>query len=128
MEAVLAAVYLDQGYEAVTAIVRDLLQQHSALLLQRAAFANAKSRLQELAQVRLRLVPRYELIGRTGPAHDSRFEVRVSAGDLAATGRGTSRQAAEQAAASSLLERLHDALATAAPAGADGTPPGAGGG
>jgi ribonuclease-3 len=106
MEAVLAAVYLDQGFAAAATLMRRMLAECGETLLHRAESANAKSRLQELAQVSLRMVPTYTLIERSGPPHDSRFDVEASVGDLSATGRGTSRQAAEQNAAAALLSRL----------------------
>jgi ribonuclease-3 len=110
MEAVLAAVYLDQGFDGASRLMQRMLAACGETLLQRAESANAKSRLQELAQTRLRTVPRYTLLGRSGPPHDSRFDVEASVGDQSATGRGTSRQAAEQNAAAALLSRLQREL------------------
>lgn len=109
MEAVIAAIYLDQGFAAVSRLVHDMLARFGDGLLRDAEAANAKSRLQQVAQSRFRTVPSYVLVSRSGPAHDSRFDVQVQIGDLNASGQGTSRQGAEQHAAAALLLRLQDA-------------------
>jgi len=105
-EAIVAALYLDQGLEVTRRFVGSLLDGQLAQLLERAGTLNAKSRLQELAQATVHQIPVYELLERTGPAHDSTFTVKVRAGDYSATGTGTSKQAAEQHAAAALLAIL----------------------
>ena len=66
---------------------------------------DAKSRLQELAQGRLGVTPRYRLVGAEGPSHDRRFMVEVLVGmHVAARGEGRSKQQAEQQAATRALE------------------------
>jgi ribonuclease III len=105
-EALVAALFLDQGLASARQFVADLLDGQVPSLLERAGTLNAKSRLQELAQSNQWALPRYRLIQRTGPAHDSRFTVEVQAGDHGGTGAGPSRQAAEQRAAQELLTTL----------------------
>jgi ribonuclease-3 len=108
-EAILAAIFLDQGLECA----QDFLQRHllsrAADLLLRAASSNAKSHLQELAQARLQILPSYTVVSRTGAPHDSEFEVEVRAGAHTARGIGSSIRAAEQHAAQGLLARLQQA-------------------
>jgi ribonuclease-3 len=110
LEAVVAAVYLDQGLEVTRRFVFKLLEGRIPYLLQRGNTLNPKSRLQELAQSQLRLLPTYTMLGRTGPAHDSRFTVEARVGEHQATGQGTSKQDAEQRAAQLLLEAIESAL------------------
>ncbi len=111
LEAVVAAVYLDQGLEVTRHIVFNMLAGRIPYLLHRADALNPKSRLQELAQSTMRLLPTYELLGRTGPAHDSRFTVTAWVGEQCATGHGTSKRSAEQHAAQLLLEVIESTAA-----------------
>jgi ribonuclease-3 len=104
LEAVVAAIYLDQGLERTREFVSSLLEDRVTMLLERARSLNAKSRLQQVVQTYLRVLPEYTLIQRSGPAHDSRFTVEARAGEFSARGQGTSKQAAEQYAALALLE------------------------
>jgi ribonuclease-3 len=105
-EAVLAALYLELGFEAVAqkivSLWEPLLEEGMDL-----ARANPKSTLQEHAAAKGRPAPAYKVISRTGPDHQPRFQVEVSLGDaLQATGEGGSLQAAQKAAAAILLDRL----------------------
>jgi ribonuclease-3 len=106
LEAVLAAVFLDQGLLQAEAFLERQLTGKVELLLSRAHTLNPKSRLQELAQAHLRVMPRYTLVERRGPDHDSRFEVEARAGDYTTRGEGASKQEAEQEAAQALLTLL----------------------
>ena len=106
MEAILGAVFLDAGFEAARAVVRHLWNsqyddQHST-----SAGPDAKSALQEWAQGKGLALPEYIEVSRKGPDHAPRFtsEVRIS-GCAPARGEGSSKRAAEQAAARALLER-----------------------
>ncbi|WP_244536222.1 ribonuclease III [Hyphomicrobium sp. NDB2Meth4] len=106
MEAILGAVFLDGGFEAARAVVRNLWtsqydDQHST-----SAGPDAKSALQEWAQGNGLALPEYVEVSRKGPDHAPRFtsEVRIS-GCAPARGEGSSKRAAEQAAARTLLER-----------------------
>jgi ribonuclease-3 len=105
-EAILAAVYLDQGLERAEAFLSAQLSGRIDMLLMRAGGLNPKSQLQEYAQAHIHAMPRYVLLERRGPAHDSRFDVRAVVGDYWANGTGTSIQAAEQNAARALLDLL----------------------
>lgn len=105
VEAILGAVFLDAGYDKAKAVVRRLWEpltgQHT-----RPAIADPKSALQEWAQGKGLPLPNYVEIARTGPDHAPLFttEVRIP-GCPPARGEGASKRAAEQSAASTLLDR-----------------------
>ena len=105
VEAILGAVFLDAGYDKAKAVVRrlwePLTEQHT-----RPAIADPKSALQEWAQGKGLPLPNYVEIARTGPDHAPLFttEVRIP-GCPPARGEGASKRAAEQSAASTLLDR-----------------------
>jgi ribonuclease III len=103
-EAVLAAVFLDGGFAAA----RDLVCRSWAPLVGAPGKVgmDAKTMLQERAQGRDQRLPAYVEIGRSGPAHAPRFvaEVRLN-GVAPASGEGSNKRAAEQAAARALLLR-----------------------
>jgi ribonuclease-3 len=102
-EAVMAAVYLDGGYDVVFRVIRQLFE----LRLREArdpTNADFKTRLQERAQGRLRCSPRYSVVAENGPDHDKVFEVALSLeGREVARGRGRSKKEAEQRAAAQAL-------------------------
>ena len=103
-EAVLAAVFLEAGFETA----RKLVRQHWSPLLSQLPVepADAKSTLQEWAQAQGLPVPVYREIKREGPDHAPMFtaEVRIDH-KRGATGSGANKRAAEQEAATSLLVR-----------------------
>lgn len=108
LEAVIGAVYLDGGFEAVQNVVVGLYNEqltHSDPLL---SGKDAKTSLQEWLQGRRFPLPFYELISVRGEAHAQEFEVecRVSKPPLVTTGLGSSRRAAEQNAAQRAFEDL----------------------
>lgn len=104
VEALLGAAHVDAGYDKASAIVLRLWQ--AFLAGQPHAVADPKSALQEWAQGRGLALPRYVEISRSGPDHAPHFisEVRI-AGCKPAQGRGNSKRAAEQDAASTMLAR-----------------------
>jgi len=104
-EAVIAALFLDGGFEAAERFVERWWQP--LLAEQEEPPLDVKTALQEWAQARALPLPSYRLIGREGPAHDPLFDVEVSLPNWPpAQGRGRSRRAAEAAAAEGLLARL----------------------
>lgn len=105
-EAVVGALYLDAGYDAAKTFVERVLIPKLTAIIEEGAHIDGKSRLQEVAQDKLSVTPRYETIGETGPDHDKRFEVAVFLGtDQIASGSGKSKQDAEQAAARFALKK-----------------------
>ena len=105
MEALIGALYLDQGMAAARALVRRLWID--AITDAVTAPKHPKSALQEWAAAHRRKPPVYALLSRTGPHHALRFRVSVSInGAGEAEAEGASKQEAETQAAALLLERL----------------------
>jgi len=105
LEAAIGAIYLDGGFEAAKRFVR----RHWRVRMAAAAHPpeDAKTRLQEWAQGTVGVTPRYETVARAGPAHSPTFEVEVQVEGVARErGTGSSKRAAEQAAAKALLARI----------------------
>lgn len=105
-EAVIAALYLDGGMDAASGFVHRYWRPLMDAALRPPK--DAKTALQEWAQGRGLALPRYREVAREGPAHAPRFtvEVSVDGGPRAATALGSSKRAAEQAAAEDLLEAI----------------------
>lgn len=103
-EAVVGALYLDQGFAAADSfLLRHLLPQ-TATVVASGSFKDAKSRFQEIAQAKEGQTPRYETVRAEGPDHDKTFVVELRVGNrLVATGEGRSKQEAEQSAAERAL-------------------------
>jgi ribonuclease-3 len=105
-EALMAAVYLDGGFDAAKDLVeRLLLGRINAAEIKN--FYDFKTRLQETAQARLKATPIYKIVQELGPDHDKRFVVGVMIGDEE-WGRavGKSKKEAEQMAAAEAHFRL----------------------
>ncbi len=104
VEALIAAAYLDGGFEAAKRIVR----QHVLTLLSEAEKTHDfKTELQELVQRKKEQHLSYELLAETGPDHCKEFTVQVSLnGTSVGSGTGTSKKRAEQAAAQQAIARL----------------------
>ena len=107
VEAIVGAVYLDQGFDAARALSRTIVEGR----LERIAAGNlpsardAKSELQEQVQAEGRPAPRYRVLAVDGPDHLRDFLVSVDVGDEPiAEGRGRSKKLAEQAAARAAIE------------------------
>ncbi len=109
LEAVLGAVFLDAGFEAVRVAVGRLLEPALAGAAEaREVTKDPKTALQEHLQARKLPLPRYAVVTVAGEAHDQTFEVecRVDELNVAEQGRGPSRRAAEQDAAARALAAL----------------------
>jgi ribonuclease-3 len=107
MEAVIAAVYLDAGFEAARDVVLRLWSPHLAATPDDPR--DAKTLLQEWAQGRGDAPPVYDEVSREGPAHALTFTVVVRMADGGtAEGTGRTKRAAEQAAAAVMLERVQE--------------------
>lgn len=108
VEAVVAAIYLDAGFEACRRVVLPWFEDSLAALPVGRPEKDAKTRLQEWLQARQRPLPLYDLVSESGDDHAKQFLVRCSTQDppLTAEGEGTSRRIAEQAAAAALIEKL----------------------
>lgn len=108
LEALLAAVYLDGGFERALELVRRLFGDH----LREGGWRNEdyKTQLQEYTQAIFREVPVYLLLSEQGPEHSKTFEVAVLVrGKVWGRGKGKSKKEAEQRAAEEALRTIrHD--------------------
>lgn len=105
-EAVLAAVYLDGGFDEAFALIGRLLADRIETVEQ-TGFYDFKTRLQEMALARLRVSPTYSVVGELGPDHDKRFLVQVCIGDEEySKAEGRSKKEAEQNAAAAAAMKL----------------------
>lgn len=106
-EAVIGALYLDQGIPAVEKFIEPLLHSANERIIQRAEIYDPKSRLQEWAQAEKLGAPQYVTISSSGPDHAKIFEIEVRIkGAAYGKGKGPSKQVAEQIAAQTTLESL----------------------
>ena len=108
MEAVIAAVYKDAGFDAAKALILRLWGDRVHKV--EADARDAKTSLQEWAQARRLAPPKYELVKRAGPDHAPVFTIKavLDNGESEEATAGSKRQA-EQAAAKALLTRLESA-------------------
>ena len=107
LEALIAAVYLDHGYEVTDQFVLEILDVELANILYQGTIVDYKSQLQELLQAKAQQTPVYNLIETEGPDHDKKFTVEVKLGnEVLATGTGRSKKKAETEAARIALEKL----------------------
>jgi ribonuclease-3 len=106
VEAVIGAVYLDQGFDAAKTLVLGWLRERIEVAAAGPGAEDYKTRLQELAVRTVGEPPHYEVEGE-GPDHDRRYQARVRVGgEEVGEGVGRSKKDAEQAAARAALERL----------------------
>jgi len=99
-EAVVGAMYLDCGFEKVSALIGEQFDERITPLLKSIKKADAKSLLQELTQQKYNETPTYTLKKAEGPDHDKTFTVSVSfQGKVLSTASAKSKKAAEQKAA-----------------------------
>lgn len=99
-EALVAAIYLDQGLDQVRTFILDIFQNEISSVRAGDIAINYKALLQELTQDEYRCLPEYEVVEATGPDHDKIFYVSVSVGEaVLAIGSGKSKKTAEAEAA-----------------------------
>src|SRR5690606_37996594 len=103
-EALLGALYMDQGYQAAADFVHKHLVIKLPQIIEQQLYKDPKSNLQEKAQEEISITPTYRVLSEEGPDHNKIFTVGVYAGSkLLGTGSGRSKQLAEQQAASIAL-------------------------
>lgn len=104
LEALIGALYLDQGFEAAKQFCREFILVRLQQLVAAGKHRDEKSLFQERAQERLGITPHYEVIRESGPDHDKSFVCAVFLGEeKIAEGKGNSKQKAEQDAAKAAL-------------------------
>lgn len=104
-EAVIGAVYVDQGYDAAKSFIAKTILTTFEDILSNGSWMDPKSHLQEIVQSEEGFTPQYKVLSEEGPDHDKMFKVGVYVdGRLIGTGSGPSKQAGQQQAALSALE------------------------
>lgn len=105
LEAIIGAIYLDQGYEGAKKFISDNVIVNLKRILVDKTYMDPKSRFQEIAQEEEKITPTYKVMKEWGPDHDRRFVVGVYLGEeLVAEGEGKSKQEAQREAAKNGLE------------------------
>jgi ribonuclease-3 len=106
IEALIGAIYLDQGYDAARAFISEHLFPKIDQIIKERLWQDSKSALQEKVQDVEGVTPYYSVVKETGPDHNKHFVVGVYIKDvLIAEGSGKSKQEAEQSAAEAALEK-----------------------
>lgn len=104
-EAVIGALYIDQGYESAKKFITDTLISTFENILETGSWLDPKSRYQEVVQSDEGYTPHYRVISEEGPDHDKQFTVGVYVNEeLRAQGTGPSKQAAQVAGAEIALK------------------------
>ena len=106
-EAVIGAIYLDQGMTSARRFLEPRLLVDAPDILSDRKFTNYKSVLQEYVQAQFKTYPRYRISSQSGPDHKKVFTVDVSVrGKKLGEGHGSNKKRAEQSAARDALESL----------------------
>ena len=109
IEAVIAAVFLDQGWNGAKDFIIRIFGQEVERLAGEGVSIDYKSRLQEAAQGQQQPIPAYHLIAESGPDHDKYFTVEVSINNvIMGTGSGKNKKLAETKAAQTALQKLEN--------------------
>lgn len=104
-EAVIGAIYLDQGYEVAEKFILENIVSTLPEILESGSWRDSKSYLQEVAQEKDGHTPVYKVLSEDGPDHDKIFTLGVFVGaKLLGSGSGSSKQAAQQKAAEEALQ------------------------
>lgn len=112
-EALIGAIYIDAGLDAVRNFIEMKLETASQLILSKRKDQDPKSILQELVQSHGYPPPQYRTISTSGPEHDKTFEVEVLVnGGVCGRGSGHSKRTAAKAAALKALDNLSEELRT----------------
>lgn len=107
VEATIGAIYLENGYDAAKKFIETRLITNLEEIIKTGAYIDAKSHFQELAQEKVGTTPSYKVLSEVGPDHDKTFVVGVYLSTKKyGEGEGSSKQAAQQAAALNGLEKL----------------------
>lgn len=105
-EALIGAIYLDQGYERAREFIVRTLMPRLEEVVSKELYRDPKSLFQEESQERMGVTPTYEVLREWGPDHDKHFVIGVYIGrELVAEGEGPSKQSAQEEAARQALRR-----------------------
>jgi ribonuclease III len=105
LEAVIGAIYLDQGLETAGKFINDNILVKLPYILENHLYLDPKSRFQEKSQEVYNITPIYKVVEESGPDHDKYFKMGVFLNDeLVAIGEGSSKQEAQVDAAENALK------------------------
>jgi ribonuclease-3 len=105
VEAIIGAIYLDQGLEAANEFITKNILTKLPYILENNLYLDPKSKFQEKAQENCSVTPTYKVLEETGPDHNKYFKIGVYLNhELVAEGEGTSKQEAQVNAAEKALE------------------------
>lgn len=108
-EAIIGAIYLDHGYDVAKDFIHKHITTQLEQILSSRSYIDAKSHFQEIAQERENTTPHYKVVSEEGPDHNKIFEVAVYLGAVEkGRGQGSSKQSAQQAAATEALKQYQD--------------------
>jgi len=111
-EALIGAIYLDQGYSVASKFVEQHIIYKLDEILDKGLFYDPKSKFQELSQETLNITPTYELISETGPDHNKIFITGAFLNDKkVGEGNGKSKQRAQTEAAKDALDQWDKIIA-----------------
>ena len=120
IEAIIGAMYLDRGFAVAHKFISNFILKNLGDIIRQGLHHDSKSKLQEISQEKRGVTPRYDVLSDSGPDHNKVFEVGVFIGEeLIGKGTGSSKQKAEQAAATDALSSFSlskDARAATPPA------------
>jgi ribonuclease-3 len=106
-EAVLGAIYLDQGLEITEDFLERVHFPKISKIVENRSDIDPKTKFQEIAQEKFKITPEYELVSETGPDHSKTFVMAVYLGSKKyGQGEGPSKQKAEEAAAERALQKV----------------------
>jgi ribonuclease-3 len=108
VEALIGAIYLDLGYEKAERFIQDYILINVEDIINQKAHLDTKSYFQEKSQELKSVTPEYRLVSEHGPDHNKEFTMGLYLDDqLIATGKGSSKQKAEQNAAENGIKELN---------------------
>ncbi|MCP4114656.1 MAG: ribonuclease III [Desulfobacteraceae bacterium] len=107
-EAVMAAIYLDAGFDATYTLIKNHFSAKIEHINSTPEIEDFKSMLQEYVQEQGNKAPSYNIRNESGPDHDKTFAISVNVGDIESLGCGKSKKAAEQNAARNALRNLKE--------------------
>jgi ribonuclease-3 len=106
-EAVIGAIYLDQGFKKTKDFIIKNLVKKLPEIIKKELYKDAKSRFQEISQAQFKITPSYKVLKEEGPAHEKIFTVGLYLGDkFVSQGTGSSKFEAEMKAAEKALREM----------------------
>lgn len=110
-EALIGAIYLDQGYKVVSDFINNNILNRLDTVIKQKTYLDPKSHLQELAQAQTGITPTYQVLSESGPDHAKIFTIGCYLKhQLIGQGEGSSKQTAESSAASDALSHWEEVV------------------